>query len=142
LPPSTAAPALIFKGLAANVMTAHVRPSLALHGPGDAAGQAGRGAKREDAMNALLDLILLVLRLYSYLLVAWVVLSWLIAFNVINTHNRFVYAITDFLDRITEPVLRPIRRVLPTMNGIDLSPVVLILLIYFLSRLLIEYWPT
>ncbi len=123
-------------------MTAPARPSLALQGPGDADGQAGRGAKREDAMNALLDLILLVLRLYSYLLVAWVVLSWLIAFNVINTHNRFVYAVTDFLDRITEPVLRPIRRVLPTMNGIDLSPVVLILLIYFLSRLLIEYWPT
>lgn len=108
---------------------------------GDAGG-IGRGAKREDAMNALLDLILLVLRLYSYLLVAWVVLSWLIAFNVINTHNRFVYAVTDFLDRITEPMLRPIRRVLPTMNGIDLSPVVLILLIYFLSRLLIEYWPS
>lgn len=92
-------------------------------------------------MNSLLILINTVINLYIWLLIIWVVLSWLINFNVINTHNRIVYLVVDFLDRITEPALRPIRRVLPGMGGIDLSPVVLILLLYFLRNLLFEYWP-
>lgn len=77
-----------------------------------------------------------VITLYIWLLVAAAVLSWLVAFNVINTHNRFVYMVGDFLYRITEPALRPIRRVLPTMGGIDLSPMVLILLLLFLQQVL------
>ncbi len=77
-----------------------------------------------------------VITLYIWLLVAAAVLSWLVAFNVINTHNRFVYMVGDFLYRITEPVLRPIRRVLPAMGGIDLSPMVLILLLLFLQQVL------
>ena len=67
-------------------------------------------------------------------------LSWLVAFNVINTSNRLVYSIGDFLYRVTEPVLSPIRRVLPNLGGIDISPVILILLIYFLRNLLREIW--
>jgi YggT family protein len=92
-------------------------------------------------MNSLLILIDTVINLYIWMLIVWVVMSWLINFNIINTHNRIVYMVTDFLDRITEPALRPIRRVLPTLGGLDLAPVVLILLLYFLRNLLFEYWP-
>lgn len=72
-----------------------------------------------------------VVELYIWCLIIWVILSWLVAFNVVNTRNRFVSVVGDFLDRITEPVLRPIRRVLPNLGGIDISPILLILLIYF-----------
>ncbi len=95
----------------------------------------------EGTMNALLILIDTVIDLYIWMLIIWVVMSWLISFNVINTRNRFVYMVGDFLDRVTEPALRPIRRVIPTLGGIDLSPLVLILLLYFLRNLLFEYWP-
>ena len=67
------------------------------------------------------------------------ILSWLLAFNVLNTHNRFVYLLSDFLYRITEPALRPIRRVVPLLGGVDISPVVLILLLIFVQNLIIEY---
>lgn len=90
-------------------------------------------------MQSLIILIDMVLNLYMWLLIASAILSWLVAFNVINTRNRFVYAVGDFLYRITEPALRPIRRVLPSFGGIDLSPVVLILLLIFLRNLLWEY---
>ncbi len=92
-------------------------------------------------MTALLILIDTVINLYIWVLIIWVVLSWLIAFNVVNTRNRFVYSLGDILNRLTEPVLRPIRRVLPNLGGLDISPVVLILLLYFLRNLLFEYWP-
>jgi YggT family protein len=87
-------------------------------------------------MNALFWLIDQVIGLYITLVIVQVVLSWLVAFNVINTRNRFVYMVGDFLYRITEPALKPIRRLLPNMGGIDLSPVVLILGLYFLRVLL------
>ena len=87
-------------------------------------------------MNALFWLIDQVIGFYITLVIVQVVLSWLVAFNVINTGNRFVYMVGDFLYRITEPALKPIRRLLPNMGGIDLSPVVLILGLYFLRRLL------
>ncbi len=89
-------------------------------------------------MNALFWLIDQVIGLYITLVIVQVVLSWLVAFNVINTSNRFVYMVGDFLYRITEPALKPIRRLLPTMGGIDLSPVVLILGLYFLRVLLLR----
>ena len=92
-------------------------------------------------MRAVLDVILLALQIYVWILIASAVLSWLIAFNVINTRNQFVSTIWDMLYRMTEPVLRPIRRVMPHLGGIDLSPLVLILLLYFLRNLLFEYWP-
>ena len=89
-------------------------------------------------MYSLLSLISTIIQIYIWLLIASAILSWLVAFNVINTNNRVSYMIGDFLHRITEPVLRPIRSVMPNLGGIDISPVVLILLLYFLQNLLWE----
>ncbi len=89
-------------------------------------------------MNALFWLIDQVIGLYITLVIVQVVLSWLVAFNVVNTRNRFVYVVGDILYRITEPALKPIRRLLPSMGGMDLSPVVLILGLYFLRVLLLR----
>jgi len=89
-------------------------------------------------MYALLNLIDNVINIYIWILILSVVLSWLVAFNVVNTSNRIVYLVGDFLFRVTEPLLRPIRRVLPNLGGLDLSPIVLILLLYFLRDLLYE----
>jgi YggT family protein len=91
-------------------------------------------------MHSLLILIDTVLDLYTWVLVIWVVMSWLISFNVINTHNRFVYVLSDILYRLTEPVLRPIRRIVPNFGGLDISPLILVLLIFFLRNLLREYF--
>ncbi|HEY0439870.1 MAG TPA: YggT family protein [Xanthobacteraceae bacterium] len=90
-------------------------------------------------MRALLDVILLVLQLYIWILIAAAVLSWLVAFNVVNTRNPIVASVGEFLDRITEPVLRPIRSVLPNLGGIDISPVILILIIFFIQNIITRY---
>jgi YggT family protein len=90
-------------------------------------------------MRAVLDVILLALQLYIYLLIAAAVLSWLIAFNVVNTRNQVVAAVGEFLYRITEPALRPIRSVLPNLGGIDISPVILILLIILIENVIRYY---
>jgi YggT family protein len=90
-------------------------------------------------MRALLDVILLALNLYVWLLIAAAVLSWLVAFNVVNTRNDFVRTMLDFLYRITEPALRPIRSILPNLGGIDISPVILILIIFFIQRVIETY---
>jgi YggT family protein len=90
-------------------------------------------------MRALLDVILILLDLYMYLLIAAAVLSWLIAFNVVNTRNQAVAMIADFLYRITEPALRPIRNILPNLGGIDVSPIILILIIIFLRDVIVRY---
>ena len=90
-------------------------------------------------MRALLDVILLVLQIYIWLLIAAAVLSWLIAFGVVNTRNQAVAVVAEFLYRITEPALRPIRAVLPSLGGIDISPVILILIIYFIQEVIIRY---
>ena len=89
-------------------------------------------------MYAIFWLIDTVIGLYITLVIVQVVLSWLVAFNVVNTRNRFVYLVGDLLYRLTEPVLRPIRRFLPNIGGMDISPVVLILVLYFLRVLLIR----
>jgi YggT family protein len=91
-----------------------------------------------DTMYSLLALISTVIQIYIYVLIASAVLSWLIAFNVVNTRNQAVAMIADALYRLTEPVLRPIRNILPNFGGLDLSPVVLILLLYFARSLLFE----
>ena len=90
-------------------------------------------------MRALLDVILVVLQIYVWLLIAAAILSWLIAFNVVNTHNQVVAVIGDFLYRITEPVLRPIRNFMPNLGGIDISPVILILVIFFIQSVIVRY---
>lgn len=87
-------------------------------------------------MSSLIDVIQLALQLYTYLIVASAILSWLVAFNVVNTRNDFVRSIWNFLDAVTEPVLRPIRKILPNLGGVDISPVILILLIIFLQNIL------
>ncbi|HWT96281.1 MAG TPA: YggT family protein [Terriglobales bacterium] len=89
-------------------------------------------------MNALIDLILVVLQLYRYVLIATIILSWLISFNVINTRNQAVYQINMILNRLTEPLLRPIRRIIPPISGLDFSPLILLLVIFFIERLIIR----
>ena len=90
-------------------------------------------------VRALLDVILLVLQIYVWLLIAAAILSWLIAFGVVNTRNQAVAMIGEFLYRITEPALRPIRSILPNLGGIDISPVILILIIYFIQEVILRY---
>ena len=90
-------------------------------------------------MRAILDIVIIVLDLYVWLLIASAILSWLIAFNVVNTRNQFVAAVAEFLYRITEPVLRPIRNVMPNLGGIDISPVILILIIILIEKLIYYY---
>ena len=89
-------------------------------------------------MYSIVWLISTVIQIYIFILIVQVVMSWLIAFNVVNTRNRFVYTVADIAYKLTEPALRPIRRILPSFGGIDLSPVVLILLLGFIQRLLSE----
>lgn len=90
-------------------------------------------------MRALLDVILLALNLYTWLIIAAAILSWLVAFGVVNTRNDFVRSIGHFLEAVTEPALRPIRSFLPNLGGIDVSPIILLLLIFFIERVIIYY---
>ena len=92
-------------------------------------------------MNSLLILIDSILQLYVWAMIIMAVMSWLLAFDIVNSSNRFVYMVMHFLYRITEPVLASIRRILPHMGGIDLSPIVALLGIFFIRNLLVEYWP-
>jgi YggT family protein len=90
-------------------------------------------------MRAILDIVLIVLDLYVWLLIASAILSWLIAFNVVNTRNQFVSSVAEFLYRITEPVLAPIRSVMPNLGGLDISPIILILIIMLIQRVITYY---
>jgi YggT family protein len=90
-------------------------------------------------MRALFLVIDLALGFYVYLLIAWVVLSWLIAFNVVNTRNQLVAMVADFLYRITEPVLGPIRKAMPNLGPIDISPIILFFIIIFLQYVIRLY---
>lgn len=90
-------------------------------------------------MRAILDVLLLALQIYVYILIAAAIFSWLIAFNIVNMRNQFVATIGDALWRMTEPALRPIRRMLPNLGGIDVSPIVLLLVIFFIQRVIVLY---
>jgi YggT family protein len=90
-------------------------------------------------MMSLALLVDWVIQAYIWVLIASAILSWLVAFDVINRRNPFVTKLGLFLFRLTEPLLRPIRRVLPLIAGVDLSPLVLILLLMFVRNLLFEY---
>jgi len=87
-------------------------------------------------MNAIILLLDRIIYLYVWVLIINAVLSWLVAFNIINTQNRFVYSVLEFTYKLTDPPLNYIRRFLPNLGSIDISPIVLILLIYFVSDLL------
>ena len=88
-------------------------------------------------MRALLDVILIALNIYMWIVIAAVILSWLVAFNVVNTRHPFVANVAEFLYRITEPALRPIRNLLPNLGGIDISPIIVILIIFFIQSVII-----
>lgn len=87
-------------------------------------------------LGPLIEVTIVAIDLYMWVVIISVILSWLITFNIINTSNRFVYAVVDFLYRITEPAMRQIRRMLPNLGGIDIAPVILILGLYFVQRVL------
>jgi YggT family protein len=94
---------------------------------------------RKLSMRALFLVIDLALELYVWIVIAMAIFSWLVAFNVVNTRNPVVAMIGDFLYRITDPVLRPIRNMLPSLGGIDISPVILFLIIVFLRYVIALY---
>ena len=90
-------------------------------------------------MRAILDVILIALQLYVWIIIAAAIFSWLIAFNVVNTRNQFVSMVGEALWRITEPALRPIRRFMPNLGGLDISPIILLLIIFLIQRIIILY---
>jgi YggT family protein len=87
-------------------------------------------------IDPLIRVAIIAVDLYIWVIIIGAILSWLVAFNIINTTNQFVYTIIDFLYRITEPALRPIRKVMPNFGGIDISPIALILGLIFLQMVL------
>ncbi len=95
-----------------------------------------------EPMISLAKLIDSVIDIYTWVVIASAIMSWLVAFGVVNVRNQFIRVIVDMLFRLTEPVLRPIRRILPNLGGVDISPVILLLGLFFLRSLLWEYvWP-
>ena len=90
-------------------------------------------------MRPIVFVLIQVINLYMYLLIASAILSWLIAFNVVNTRNQFVAGVAEFLYRITEPLVGPIRRRLPNFGGLDLSPLVLFFVLWIIQLYLAEY---
>ena len=90
-------------------------------------------------MRAIVRVVLLAIELYGYILIASAIMSWLIAFGVVNMRNDAVRAIWNFLYQITEPALRPIRRIMPNLGGIDISPIILLLLLYLIQMWIVDY---
>lgn len=90
-------------------------------------------------MRAILDVILIAIQLYVWVIIASAIFSWLYAFNVVNPRNQFVATIGDALYRLTEPALRPIRRFVPNLGGLDISPIVLLLGLFLLQSIIVRY---
>jgi YggT family protein len=90
-------------------------------------------------MIPLLNTLMFALNIYIWILIANAIFSWLYAFNVINTRNQFVNMIGRALYQMTEPALRPIRRFMPDLGGVDISPIILVLIIYLLQQIIIYY---
>ncbi len=90
-------------------------------------------------MRAILEVVLLVISLYRWVVILAAIFSWLYAFNVVNPRNQIVSTIGDLLYKLTEPLLRPIQRVIPNLGGIDVSPIVLLLGLFLLERVIILY---
>ena len=84
-------------------------------------------------MIAIFYLALQILKLYSYVVIINVIVSWLISFNILNTQNRFVYSILELSYKLTDPILNKIRRFLPNLGSLDISPIILLLLIWFIE---------
>jgi YggT family protein len=90
-------------------------------------------------MIAIFYLVLQILKLYYYVVIANVVISWLVAFNVLNTQNRFVYSVLEMTYRLTDPILNRIRRFIPNLGSLDISPVILLILIWFIEMCMYLY---
>ena len=90
-------------------------------------------------MKPLIEVLIILLNIYWWIVIIAVIMSWLIAFNVINTRHQAVGMIVDVLYRMTEPVFRPIRNIMPNLGGLDLSPLIVLLIIYVLQRWLADY---
>ena len=93
-------------------------------------------------MNSLLLFLVRLLDFYTLIVFFYVVVSWLFHFNILNSQNVFLWRVFESFKKLTDPPLNYIRRYLPNFGGIDISPVLLILIIYLFKDLLIEYWPT
>ena len=92
-------------------------------------------------MNSLLGLIIQIINLYKLVLLIYIIATWLISFNIINTSNRFIYSVMEILYRLSEPSLRLVRKYVPAFGNVDISPIIVYLLLWFIQSLLIEYWP-
>ena len=92
-------------------------------------------------MNSLLGLIIQIINLYQFILIIYIIATWLINFNIINVSNRFIYTLMEALYRICEPSLKLVRNYIPNFGSIDISPIIVYLLLWFIKNLLIEYWP-
>ena len=92
-------------------------------------------------MISLLGLIIQIIDLYKFILLVYIIATWLINFNIINTSNRFIYSAMEILFKLCEPSLRLVRRYVPFFGNIDISPIIVYLLLWFIQSLLIEYWP-
>ena len=92
-------------------------------------------------MNSLLGLIIQIINLYQFILIIYIISMWLVSFNIINTSNRFVYSLIEAMHRLCDPSLKIVRKYVPSFGTVDISPVIVYLLLWFLKSLLIEYWP-
>jgi len=92
-------------------------------------------------MNSLLFLIIQIISIYKIVLIIYIIATWLISFNVINTSNRFVYSLMEILYKLSEPSLRIVRKYIPNFGSIDISPIIVYLALEFFQRLILEYWP-
>ena len=90
-------------------------------------------------MRSILDIVLIILDLYWWIIIGSAVFSWLYAFNVVNMNNQFVGAIGNFLHQMTEPLLRPIRKIMPNLGTLDLSPIILLLGVIFAQSIIVRY---
>ena len=108
----------------------------------EASGPGRTGATRtRDAMIAIIQFIFFIIgaliELLIWAIIINAILSWLVAFDVINLRNRFVYNVANFLDRVTAPIMRPVQRIIPTLGGVDISPIIVILILMGLQRFLL-----
>jgi len=92
-------------------------------------------------MNSLLGLLIQIIYLYQLVLIFYIIATWLINFNIINTSNKFVYSLVGAMYKLCEPSLNLVRRYIPNFGSIDVSPIIVYLGLWFLKNLLIEYWP-
>ena len=89
-------------------------------------------------LGPIIDIAIAIIRFYTWVVIAAAIMSWLVAFGVVNTNNRLVHTLNDFLYRITEPALRPLRRFIPNLGGVDITPVVLIFILWLITDILLR----